>query len=99
VIVMGFGFGLVVDEVGSGAGETGSGVVDGGSAEASCSRPHRGHVQVVASGLAWNRAPQFLHATNAHAFPHEVHVYPADPASTCWAVPQLGQRTDGMAGL
>jgi hypothetical protein len=54
---------------------------------------------VVASGLAWNRAPQFLHATNAHAFPHEVHVYPADPASTCWAVSQLGQRTDGMAGL
>jgi hypothetical protein len=92
VIVMGFGFGLVV-------GGAGSGVAGGGSAEASCSRLHRGHLQVVASGLAWNRAPQFLQATNAHVFPHEVHVYPADPASTCWAVSQLGQRTDGMAGL
>jgi hypothetical protein len=29
---------------------------------------------VVASGLAWKRAPQFLHLTNDHDAPHDEQV-------------------------
>jgi hypothetical protein len=86
--------------IGAGAVTTGSaGAGGGGSDDASCSRPHRGQVQVVVPGFAWNRDPQERQITNPHSLPHDEQVYPLDPASTCWAVSQFGHRTDGMSRL
>lgn len=51
---------------------------------------------MVDPGLEWKRDPQERQTTKPHSLPHDEHVYPADPASTCWAVLQFGQRTVGM---
>ena len=61
--------------VGAGAVGAGSGSVGrGGSAEASCSRPHRGHVHVVAPGFEWKRDPHDRQTTNPQSVPHDEHV-------------------------